>query len=423
VLLQVGKGANGKTTITYAMQGALGGYFRTISDRAVIADRSQHPTELMDFAGARLAVIEELPEDAVLNMRRVKAITGPEITARYCGQDSASYDTSHAFMINTNTRPVVTETDHGSWRRPILVSYPYRYHEPHKFPADPGPHDRAGEPGLRERLRAGEDGRREAVLAWLVVWAGAWYAGDEGAGRDPMTFGAMPARLEDDKQAWRAAANPLFAFVAEEMTGDTGAHVMSTDLANRFAGRLAEAGHTRWSDRTLAERLPDVCAAIGIKLVKGFTHGDQSRHGKLSRPDTPYLAPVPGNYKSWRGVRFKTAAERVAEDVEAEPPQGSDQPVIGLIGSPGGSYEEAELESGREPDQSDHYSPVTYGPPAAPPPPPVTQSNGHRPGHCTFRLPCPHCGGVTSHRPLARDPEAQPWPAGSIGEQANQRGG
>ncbi len=82
VMVGIGKGANGKTTITYAISGAIGGYFRTISDRAVVADKSQHPTELMDFAGARLAMIEELPEDAKLNMRRIKAITGPVISAR-----------------------------------------------------------------------------------------------------------------------------------------------------------------------------------------------------------------------------------------------------------------------------------------------------------------------------------------------------
>ena len=63
----------------------------------------------------------------------------------------------------------------------------------------------AGESGLRERMRAGEDGRREAVLAWLVEWAAAWYAGDAAAKRrDPETFGAMPDRLEKDKREWRA---------------------------------------------------------------------------------------------------------------------------------------------------------------------------------------------------------------------------
>jgi putative DNA primase/helicase len=58
-----------------------------------------------------------MPEDRVLNMRRVKVITGPEISARYCGQDSAPYDTTHGLIISTNHDPVVVETDTGSWRR------------------------------------------------------------------------------------------------------------------------------------------------------------------------------------------------------------------------------------------------------------------------------------------------------------------
>ena len=393
VLVSVGRGSNGKTTITYAMQGALGGYFRTISDRAVIADKSQHPTELMDFAGARLAVIEELPEDAVLNMRRVKAITGPEITARYCGQDSAPYDTSHAFVINTNTRPVVTETDHGSWRRPILVNYPYCYHEPHKFPAEPGPYDRAGESGLRERMRAGDDGRREAVLAWLVAWAALWYAGD-GDKRMPMTFGAMPERLENDKRAWRAEANPMYGYAAGELAGDPAAHVMSAELAARFKDYLAAASHLPWADRTIAARLEDCCAALGWKISKRYTKRNETTAPGLSNPEYPHGwpgMPVPETgYQAWHGIRFKTGAEKAAEAEKAvatEDGQGPDQEGFRSFKTSGATHEGGptlELADNLKllkPSQDVPAPSPAQALPASVATVPVTvaQSNGHRP--------------------------------------------
>jgi len=358
VLVQLGKGANGKTTVVYACQGALGrDYFRLISDRAVIADKSQHPTELMDFRGARMAVLEELPEDKILNMRRVKAITGPEISARYCGQDSAPYDTTHGLFISSNHDPVVVETDTGSWRRLAALRFPYHYWEPGdpEMPDPPGEFDRIAEPGLRERLRDPEPALAEAVLAWLAEGARQWYAGAEG--REPMTFPPRPDRIRQDTREWQKAANPVFGWVTENLTADSGSHVWSHDIVSMLTQHLEAVGHPHWSEQTILARFAACCEALGWRAGKRKKMprvglGDLSRSEHTWLPQDP-----PGQYWAWTGIRFRTAKDADPELIQDDPgsiqdeAQAPDLHASTASNRSGGSYTRGPLE--KSPDRVD----------------------------------------------------------------------
>jgi putative DNA primase/helicase len=57
LVVQDGGGENGKTTFAAAIRGALSDYYVAISHRAMLGDPSQHPTELMSFRGARVALL------------------------------------------------------------------------------------------------------------------------------------------------------------------------------------------------------------------------------------------------------------------------------------------------------------------------------------------------------------------------------
>ena len=334
VLVQLGKGANGKTTVTYACQGALGrDYFRLISDRAVIADKSQHPTELMDFRGARMAVLEELPEDKILNMRRVKAITGPEISARYCGQDSAPYDTTHGLIISSNHDPVVVETDTGSWRRLMALRFPYHYWEPGdpEMPDPPGTFDRIAEPGLRERLRDPEPALAEAVLAWLADGAREWY--EHG-------FPPRPDRIRRDTREWQKTANPVFGWVTENLTADSGSHVWSHEIVTMLKQHLEAVGHPHWSEQTIVARFGACCEALGWRAERRKM-APRSKPGTLSRSGNSWLPEPKGQYRLWTGIRFRTAQDSVdAVDLESIQDEAQAPDLRASIASTpsGGSY-------------------------------------------------------------------------------------
>ena len=71
-----GGGENGKTTVVVAIQKSVGlDYVVTLPDRVLLANTGDHPTELMTLRGARLAFMEELP-DQHLNIKRLKDTHG-----------------------------------------------------------------------------------------------------------------------------------------------------------------------------------------------------------------------------------------------------------------------------------------------------------------------------------------------------------
>jgi P4 family phage/plasmid primase-like protien len=337
VLVQLGQGENGKTTVTFACHAALGGYARLISDRAVVRDKSAHPTELMDFRGVRLAVMEELAEERHLDTHRVKQITAPQITARYCGADTVTYDTTHSLIISTNYDPVVTATDHGSWRRLLALRFPYTYHKPAKMPAEPGENDREAEPGLRERMKAGDDGRAEAVLAWLAEGARRWYEGEEGV-REPMTFGPEPGRIERDTAEWKAAANPVFGWVAENLVADPGFHVPCTGVTTELNLHLVASDHVKMSVQTITARLEAAFGELSWKVAKVRINPKvKATEQSLRGPGYPGVATA--QYTAWSGLRY-----RLPEDSEGP-----------------GKPDEDDLGSGGSGQSGDFLDSLTYG--------------------------------------------------------------
>ena len=121
VLINIGGGENGKTTVVQGIRHALGDYYVQVPVKALLGDHREHDTVMMAFRGARLAALEETPEEGRLNMQQVKAITTPQITGRLMRQDYINYDTTHATMVNTNHEPAVENADHGSLRRVLAV--------------------------------------------------------------------------------------------------------------------------------------------------------------------------------------------------------------------------------------------------------------------------------------------------------------
>ena len=206
-----GAGENGKSTIVDGVREAVGtDYAVTVPDRVLLARTGDHPTELMTLRGARLGLMEEFPELGHLNVKRLKDLHGVgEMTARYCGKDTVAWKPSHTVFVTSNYLPRVDESDHGTWRRLALVDFPYRYRKADE-PIETK-RDRRGDPGLRQRMGLGRDGRHEAVLAWLIYGAVTYYRNgqvmpEHPAGRHPPGLAAGTDR--DPEGCRRLAADP-----------------------------------------------------------------------------------------------------------------------------------------------------------------------------------------------------------------------
>ncbi|BBY56687.1 hypothetical protein H7J07_04345 [Mycobacterium koreense] len=289
-----GDGANGKSTVL-AFRFALGSYAGDISERVLTARPSDHPTELTDLKGLRLAVLEELPEGP-LSVRRLKAILGTDrMTARRISRDTMTWDPTHTPVVTTNYRPRVVEVDHGTWRRLALVSFPLRYRKPGQ-PLERDT-DRHGSEGLRERIKHGT-AQQEAVLAWLVAGAKRVYT-ETGEQQLPV----LPTRVREDTDAWRNDVDLLALFAAEHLVFDPAWAVLSRDLFAEFTRFLEAHGHATWSDQTFTEKLLNHTLAAEHQLTKARVRAKQLSWPRWQK------APEPPAGKAVQvlGVRFRTA--------------------------------------------------------------------------------------------------------------------
>lgn len=303
-----GGGANGKSTVYDGMATAAGKYHVVVSDRAMLGGASDnHPTEMMDFMGARYAVLEETPESRRLDTNRLKKLTGTqEISARRIRQDSVTFEATHSLFVNTNYRPVVDETDHGTWRRLALVRFPYTFRRSQQEVR--GPMDRLGDPTLRQRVKA-DPQCQEAVLAWMVEGARRWY-------ELSMIMPDHPERIQADTLAWRRESDPILSYIQDHIVFDLDRHILATELRDSFNHFLREKGLKDWGDKTFASRFGghDLCAQNNVE--KGRT---RSRKG-LSTAQSEGV--IPAVYYAWMGVRFQTPEEGGSEPPGGENPFG-----------------------------------------------------------------------------------------------------
>jgi putative DNA primase/helicase len=312
LLILRGGGENGKSTILNAIKQALGDYGIFVSDRVLLSDPGSHPTELMDFRGARFTLTEELPDEARLNVKRLKDVVGtPTMKARRMRQDPVEFAATHSLFISTNPLPLVTDTDHGTWRRLALVEFPYRFTKPGQ-PVDESRGERKGDAGLRDRLRDGV-AQREAVLLWLVQGAVEWYA----AGK------AMPQHPESvlrDTQEWRAKSDPIEGFWHERLRPAAEAFITSSDMTAAFNDYLSAIRQHEWSDRRFVPLFGDhsTTRRHGVEYRQERVKAHHVRSYRLTpgamsvtvpSPFVPEPTAVGAKVRAWWGVRFATQTD------------------------------------------------------------------------------------------------------------------
>ncbi len=306
-----GSGENGKSLLTTdGLVPALGDYADVASPRLFAADRgSDHSTERADLRGKRLLIGEELSEGRSLDITALKRIQDvAHIKARYLYRDNITFQTSHSLFVTTNYVPVVSEVDHGTWRRLALVRFPYTFRK--RAEDCIGDQDRVGDPGLKGRIKRNEDGQHDALVTWAVAGAVAWYA-DTGTALLPTP------RITSDTRTWRASSDRILGFWDEHLVADNGAMVASTDLLAEFNRWLESNGHLPWSKETFGARFIGHALVSEHRLEKARP---RSRTG-LSRPSgglsaLPALASRP---ECWVGVRFRRPADDSREELASAP--------------------------------------------------------------------------------------------------------
>lgn len=278
LLLFQGGGSNGKTVLLGAVRAALGDYAAAIPNTLLLTGKNTGGAtpEKMTLQGVRMGYMEETAEGRHLDVQALKEVVGNRtITARKLYKDFVQFGTTHTLFLNTNPLPEVRDTDNGTWRRLLRVPFPYTFVGPH----DPLATDnhRRGDPGIKRRMveRPTRE-NQEAVLAWLVVGANAWYQQDQNLAAEP-----VPASVQAATAEWRAHADPIIRFMIEHTTGKVTSWIEASELVTVLRAWMLENGMQPGATNTLASRVKGHSAlphGAVVGRIRTANYGAPSRY-------------------------------------------------------------------------------------------------------------------------------------------------
>lgn len=163
IVMSYGHGANGKSTIYEAINGALGEYADTANAATFTKETFEQsggaPREdIVRLRGLRLVYVSEMSENVVLGDELIKKITDKrsKIVARtQRALSSTTYNPSFVLHIATNHRPIVKGDDFAIWRRIMPIEFTRNFLNDPFIKAD-------------RRLPAKLEAERAGILAWIV---------------------------------------------------------------------------------------------------------------------------------------------------------------------------------------------------------------------------------------------------------------
>ena len=207
-----GEGANGKSAMAEAIRSVIGPYSATAAEGLLTQSSERHEERIASLRGVRLLISSELEKQVRLAEALVKLLTGGDrLTGRLLYRDRFQFDPELTIVLLTNYRPRVSGRDEGIWRRVKLVPFT------NTVPTE----DRILDYGSK---LAADNG--EAILAWLIEGAGAWY--EHGLG----TCDAV----DDATAHYRQSEDRVARFLEETCTISEDDSVAVTDLYGAWRG-------------------------------------------------------------------------------------------------------------------------------------------------------------------------------------------
>lgn len=298
-----GGGENGKSSILDGIKEALGTFAGPVPEKVMLAKPGESVPEMMELRGKRLVVLEEMPQGGRLSTKRLKDVAGTAtLDGRPLYGKTVVWQATHTMFVTSNHRPLVTETDHGTWRRLQMVVFPYRFVRSKVLK----PGEKRGDPALRHHFRTIPE---EAVLAWLVAGAMRWYALG-------MRTPDAPEPIQTATAAWQLLADDVMQFVNDRLVFEKGAVVLASEVWMEFDAWAKQHNKQGWSLNTYTERFEEhpQFKDRGVHHRRASVNNlVVSRPAHLSGPG-PYFkrsdddSAVTGKQRIWEGMRWRDSS-------------------------------------------------------------------------------------------------------------------
>lgn len=229
-----GVGANGKSTLLTTIQWILQDYAgQAPASLLAVKKGDQHPTEVAGLYGKRFVVASETEGNCKLAEVLVKQLTGGDIiSARRMREDFWTFNPTHKLVLCTNHRPRVSGTDHGIWRRLLLVPFTEVFDGPRK------------DPQLPAKLAT----EAEGILAWALRGCLEWQ-------RDGLK---PPEEVQAATQEYRSSEDVVGRFVMERCeVGSSSMSVKFSEFNAAFREWCEDSGERLPGQKTVAQWLTD----------------------------------------------------------------------------------------------------------------------------------------------------------------------
>jgi putative DNA primase/helicase len=252
MVIHWGGGSNGKSTLLGALASVLGDYATPLPTGMLTAKNSdsRHPAEIAMLRGARFVVASESEDGAKLREAFVKEITGGDaLKARHMYGELFTFKPTHKLQMLTNHKPQIRGSDHGIWRRLLLVPFTVTFGTVEEVTAGKAAHLK--DPALAEALEREKAG----ILNWIIAGAERWHA--EGL--------LPPAVVLDAGRAYREEQDRIGEFIRERCHLNRGAKEALSELYGAYKAWCKEVGIDPLSRDRFGEELE--------QRVPGFRRG------------------------------------------------------------------------------------------------------------------------------------------------------
>lgn len=120
-----GEGKNGKSVFLDTIRGMFGDYASTVARTLLIASRNkEHPTEVADLCGKRLAIASETNKTDKLKSGLIKSLTGDEVQkARFMRKDLFEFKQTAHLVLESNYLLTVDDQGEAIWDRIHYVKW------------------------------------------------------------------------------------------------------------------------------------------------------------------------------------------------------------------------------------------------------------------------------------------------------------
>ena len=236
-----GGGANGKTVFLNTLQHLLGRDFAIQAAPELLLGKgaNQHPTELADLAGVRVAICTEIDLGRRFGEALIKQLTGGDpIRARRMREDFWQFDPTHKIWVAANHKPGIRGTDHGIWRRIRLIPFNVTLPEGER------------DPDLGHKLAK----ERSGILNWALEGCRLWQ-------RDGLE---APPQVLQATEEYRQEMDIIGLFLSERCEEKSGANVSATELYKAYKSWCEESGERPQSQRTFGSQMTE----RGVPRVK-----------------------------------------------------------------------------------------------------------------------------------------------------------